>query len=128
MPKTWQPNKAKQFSNQVQLGRPYYVVYKIAQNMAPYEDSHLYSEIIFDRHAPITGTPMSGSLSAVALCQRFGPVHEEPPTGLRNIAGPGPQVGAPLGSNDYRGYLDEAELRGLEKHVRNGSDPTTRRR
>lgn len=126
MPKIWHPNKASQFARQVQLGRPYYVVYRIAKHMAPYEDSKLYSEYVFDRRAPLTGTPMSGSVSAVGLCQRFGPVYEEPPVGMRNIAGPGRQVAGPV-PEGYEAYLDEAEIRGLNKRVRDASDPRTRR-
>lgn len=127
MPKTWQPHQAKKFARELELGRTYYVVLAIAQNMAPYEDSHLYREHVFTDHLPFTGTPCTdGGYSAVTLCQTYGPVYDSPPRNMRNIADPGPQVGAPLGSNDYRGYLDEAEIRGLEKHVKNGSDPHTR--
>ncbi len=125
MPRTWQPHQAKQFARQVELGRPYYVVYDMATNLAPYEDSKTYSEYVFDSRSPITGNPMTGHMSAVAFCQNYGPVYEAPPRGLRNIADEPRQFGAPLG-NDYRGYLDDAELRGLEKHVRSGSDPHTR--
>jgi hypothetical protein len=127
MPRSWQPSQAKQFAKQVELGRPYYVVYDMATNLAPYEDSKTYSEYIFDSRSRITGHPMTGHMSAVAFCQNYGPVYDAPPRGLRNIADEPRQVGAPLG-NDYRGYLDEVEIRGLEKHVRNSSDPHTRRR
>lgn len=128
MPKTWQPGQAKKFARELTLGQPYYVVYAIAQNMSPYEDSHLYKEVVFTSRLPFTGNPCTDSGdSAHTLCQNFGPVYDTPPRNMRNIAEPGPQVGAPLG-HDYRGYLDEAEIRGLEKHVRNGSDPITRRR
>jgi hypothetical protein len=126
MPKTWKPGDAKRFARDVRLGTPYYFVYDVARNAAPYEDARLYSEIVFDRHAPLTGTPMAGSMSAVRLCQTYGPIYDQPPAGMRNVAGPGPQVGAPLGDN-YEAVLDEAELRGLEKHVANGSDPAKRR-
>jgi hypothetical protein len=126
MPRTWQRHQAKQFAKQVELGRPYYVVYDMATNLAPYEDSKTYSEYVFDSHSRLTGLPMTGHMSAVAFCQNYGPVYEAPPRGLRNIADPAPQVAGPLGHGEYRGYLDDAELRGLEKHVKNGSDPHTR--
>ncbi|WP_329305065.1 hypothetical protein [Streptomyces anulatus] len=64
---------------------------------------------------------------ASTLCLRFGPMYDKPLAGLRNIAGPGPQVAGPLPPN-YEAVVDEAELRGLEKRVRDGSDPRTRRR
>jgi hypothetical protein len=127
VPKTWKPAEAKKFARELKLGQPYYVVYKMATNIAPYEDPETYSEFVFTGRLSLTGSPCTdGGYSAVTLCQTFGPVYDTPPRGMRNIAGPAPQVGAPLGSNDYRGYLDEAELRGLEKHVKNGSDPHTR--
>lgn len=126
MPKTWQPHQAKQFARQLQLGKPYYVVMNVARNVAPYEDSQLYSEMVFTKRLPLTRTPCSeyGS-DAETWCQSFGPVYDTPPRGIRNIADAPPQVAAPLGSNDYHAYLDEAELRGLEKRNR---DARTRRR
>lgn len=126
MPKTWQPHQSKQFARQVQLGKTYYVVMNIATNLAPYEDSKLYSEYVFTGRRPFTGTPYSGSMDAESLCRLYGPVHDAPPRGMRNIAGPGRTVRAPLGE-DYTAYLDAAEIRGLEKRVRDGSDPHTRR-
>lgn len=120
MPKTWKPGDAARFARQVQLGKSYYFVYNVAQNLAPYEDARLYSEIVFTGRRPITGTPCAGSMDAVSLCRNYGPVYETPPAGMRNVAAPGPQVGAPLGAN-YEGVLDEAELRGLEKRVRDSN-------
>lgn len=127
MPKVWKPGDAKKFARQVELGKPYYIAYSVATNLAPYEDSRLYSEIVFTKRSPITGNPMSGSISAAGLCQRFGPVYDQPPAGLRSVASPGPQVAGPLPAG-YEGVLDEAELRGLEKQVRDGNDPRNRRR
>lgn len=124
--KTWTPGDARKFARQAQLGKSYYYVYKIAQNLAPYEDSKLYSEIVFDARRPFTGTPCSGSMDAVSLCQNYGPVYEQPPAGMRNVAGPGPQVGAPLGDN-HQAFLDEVELRGLEKINGQSLSPRQRR-
>jgi hypothetical protein len=126
MPKTWSPGDAKKFARQVQLGKTYYTVNSHARNLGSYEDSHTYSEHVFDGRRPFTNTPCSGSVDAVTLCQRFGPVYEQPPAGMRNLSGPAPQVAGPLGDN-YEGVLDEAELRGLEKHAAQGSDPRKRR-
>jgi hypothetical protein len=67
-----------------------------------------------------------GGTSAEGLCLRFGPVYDTPPKGLRNLDGPAPQVAGPLGGN-YEGRLDEVELRGLEKHVRDTLSPRHRR-
>jgi hypothetical protein len=127
MPKTWQPHQSKQFARQTKLNKPYYVVLKVARNLAPYEDSKLYSEYVFTGRRPFTGTPYSGSMDAESLCRLYGPVYEQPPAGIRNVAGPAPQVVGPL-PEGYEGVLDETELRALEKQVDQGSNPRNRRR
>ncbi|MFM9589866.1 hypothetical protein ACKI1J_14915 [Streptomyces scabiei] len=115
MAKSWKPSEAKKFAKHAQLGKTYYVIYDMATNLAPYEDAKTYSEFTFTRRAPFTGNLMTdGGTSAEGLCLRYGPVYDAPPQGLRNIAGPAPQVAGPLGG-DYEGILDEAELRGLDK-------------
>lgn len=126
MSKCWPPDKAKKFARELKLNTPYYTVNDHAANLGPYEDSQTYSVHVFTSHSGFTGVPMSGSVSAVGLCQRQGPVYDTPPRGLRNIAGPAPQVAGPL-PQGYEGVLDEAEIRGLEKQVRDGSNPRTRR-
>ena len=127
MSKCWKPSEAKKFARQAQLGKTYYVAYDMATNLAPYEDKQTYSAFTLTRRAPLTGNLMTdGGTSAEGLCLRHGPVYDAPPQGLRNIAGPAPQVAGPLGGN-YEGVLDEAELRGLEKQVAQGSDPKKRR-
>lgn len=126
MPKTWQPHQSKQFARQMKLNTPYYVVLKVARNLAPYEDSKLYSEYVFTGRRPLTGTPYCGSMDAESLCRLYGPVYEQPPAGIRNVAGPGPQVDAPLG-DDHSAYLDEAEIRAMEKYAAQGGDPRARR-
>lgn len=126
MSKCWQPGQAKKFAKEIKLNTPYYTVNNMATNLAPWEDSQTYSVHVFTEHSLFTSQKMTaGGTSAIGLCQRQGPVYDAPPRGLRNIAGPAPQVGAPLGDN-HSAYLDEAEIRGLEKRVRNGSDPRTR--
>lgn len=126
MPRTWKPSDAKRFCRDVQLGKTYYYVQNMATNIAPYEDSKTYSEVVFTDYLPFTKNPCTdGGYSAHTLCQNFGPMYDAPPRGLRNLDGPAPQVGAPLG-HDYSGILDEAEIRGLDKRVLSGSDPHTR--
>lgn len=127
MSKVWQPSDAKKFARQVEFGKTYYFVYNVANNLAPYEDQHLYSEAVFTRRAPLTGNPMTdGGTSAEGLCLRYGPIYDAPPQGIRNVAAPAPQVAGPLPAG-YKGVLDEAELRGLEKQVAQSSDPKKRR-
>jgi hypothetical protein len=128
MAKAWQPANSQQFARQLTLGKSYYVVLNVARNLAPYEDSRLYSEITFTKRLPFTGNPCTATgYSAETLCRQFGPVYEQPPRGVRNVAGAGPQVAAAL-PEGYEAVLDEAEIRGLEKQVADGSNPRNRRR
>lgn len=128
MPKTWKPDDSKRFARDVKLGKPYYVVMKVARNIAPYEDPYLASTYVFTSRLPLTGSPCTESgYSAVDLCRLYGPVYDAPPAGIRNIAAPAPQVAGPL-PKGYEAVLDEAEIRGLAKQVRDGSDPNKRRR
>ncbi|QQM45171.1 hypothetical protein [Streptomyces liliifuscus] len=124
--KTWKPGDAKKFARDAKLGVTYYTRNEHARNLGPYEDTYTYSEHVFDYRRPITGTPASGSMDAVQLCQNFGPVYDRPPAGVRPLAGPGRQVGSPLG-DDHRGILDEDEIRGLEKRVGDTVKPYGRR-
>jgi len=125
--KSWDPGQAGKFCRQLKLGHSYWVVLKMATNVAPYEDPETCREFVFTKRLWGTGNPCTADgYSAHTVCQNFGPVYEDKPRGVRNIAGPAPQVSAPLGGN-YEGILDEAEIRGLEKQVRQGSNPRTRR-
>ncbi|MEV6547974.1 hypothetical protein AB0M57_04600 [Streptomyces sp. NPDC051597] len=118
---------AKKAGRELKKGDRFYIVQDVAQNLAPYEDSRLYSEYTVTGDHPLLGGAMVGGQSVEGIVLRDGPIQTRPPKGMRNVASPGPQVAAPLGS-DYEAYLDEAELRGLDKHVRQSSDPQTRRR
>lgn len=123
----WQPHQAKQFAKQLTMGKTYYVVRKIETRGIPWEDPQMWDDYTFTKRQAFTGIPHTeGGMGALALCQTFGPVYEDQPKNMRRVGSPGPQVAGPLGSNDYEGYLDEAELRGLEKQVGQGSDPRKR--
>jgi hypothetical protein len=124
--KVWKPGQSKQFARSVVLGKPYYTINTHALNLGAYEDENTYTVTVFTTRSVITGSPMSGSESAAGLCLRHGPVHEEPPVGIRPIAGPAPQVAGPLPAG-YEGILDEAELRGLDKLNRRSLPPNVRR-
>jgi hypothetical protein len=87
---------AKRADREVRKGQKLYVIKAVATNLAPYEDSHLYSEYtVSHRHPLVPGWMISGSLSVEGLVLREGPVYTSPPKGIRNIATPGPQVAAP---------------------------------
>lgn len=105
MAKSWNRHQAKKFARELKLGQSYYVVLNVAQNIAPYEDSQLYSESVFTGRLPFTGTPCTeyGS-AATTWCQNSGPVYDAPPKGLRNIATPGPQVAGPLAGDEHREF------------------------
>lgn len=128
MARTWEPGRkgARDLNRYIRKGTTVYTVRKIATHMAPYEDPERYHAHTFDWRSPATGNWMTGHLSAEGLLLQEGKVYEQPPRGMRNAADPAPQVAGPLGSNDYTGYLDDAEISGLEKRVKSGSDPHTR--
>jgi hypothetical protein len=127
MPKTWNRGDERRFVREIKLNKPYFIVYEIARNLAPWEDAKLYSEVVFTSRLPLTATPCTeGGYSAATLLRLYGPVYDTPPARMRNIADIAPSVGAPLGNN-YEGILDEAELRGLRKQLTQASDPASRR-
>ncbi|MGW0577730.1 hypothetical protein ACWD25_17550 [Streptomyces sp. NPDC002920] len=112
------------------------VVYTVRENQnklpggatMPWLGQYSYAAHEFTWRSPITGNWMSGHLSIEALFTQSvdGEVYERPPAGMREIGDPGPQVSGPLGDG-YEGVLDEAEIGGLWKQVRDGSNPRTRR-
>ena len=125
--KIWQPRDAKKFARQARLNKSYYVVLNTARRVAPYEDAQLYSEYRFTGKLPFTGSACTDSgYSAEDICRLYGPIYEEKPAGLRNVAAPAPQVAGPL-PKGYVGHLDAAEIRGLEKQVADMPDPKKRR-
>ncbi|WP_405964821.1 hypothetical protein OG713_34800 [Streptomyces sp. NBC_00723] len=126
--RTWEPTKKgiRDLNRWLSKGKTVYTVSAMATNLGRYEDSHTYSAYTFDRQSRITGEWMTGHLSVSGLMGQYGAVYEKPPAGMRDIATPGRQVAGPL-PRGYRGVLDEAELRGLEKQVRDSSDPKKRR-
>lgn len=129
--KTWEPHKAKKFARELEFGKSYFIVHDVATNLAPYEDGQLYSEYVFTRRLPITGIPCteSGGMNAVKLCQNFGPVYEQPPAGMRNVATPGPQVAGPLpAGEEFDRRLDADEVDHMEKRSREARDARPKRK
>jgi hypothetical protein len=128
MPRTWKNNRRDiaDLKRRLRKGDVVYTVRTISRHVASYEDSHLYAAHEFTWSSPVTGSLMTGHLSIEGLLAQEGEIHEQPPRGMRNIADPAPQVGAPLG-RDYEAYLDDSEIRGLGKRVRDASHPSTRR-
>ncbi|MEV0220865.1 hypothetical protein [Streptomyces sp. NPDC050704] len=126
--KTWEPTKrgARDLERHIRKGTVVYTVSEIARNLAPYEDSQLYDAHTFTHRSPITGHWMTGHLSVQGLMGQSGTVYEKPPVGMRGMADPPRQVGAPLGDN-YEGILDEAELAALAKLQRGNLPPKLRR-
>lgn len=86
----------------------------------------LYNEHCFDNRQPLTGIWQAGHLSPEGLLSGFGKVYTAPPRGMRRLGDPSPQVRFPLG-DDYRGVIDEAEIRGLRKRLRDAPHHSTRR-
>ncbi|WP_329390196.1 hypothetical protein [Streptomyces sp. NBC_01716] len=117
---------AQKASRELKKGDVVYIVYDIANDRIPYEDAQLYSALRITGDHPLLGGAMIGGQSVESLVLNYGPVYTQPPKGIRNVATPGAQVGGPL-PDGYEGVLDEAEIRGLEKQVADGSDPRKRR-
>lgn len=74
---------------------------------------------------PILGGAMVGSSSLEKILFEHGPLYATPITShkgkpLHPMWVPLPQVAGPLGSDTER-YLDEAEIKGLEKQVRDAN-------
>jgi hypothetical protein len=129
MPKIWKNNRRdiSDLKQRLRKGSVVYTVRRVSGRVAPYEDSKLYAEHVFDWRSPITGNLMTGHLSIEGLLAQENEIHEQPPRGMRNIADPAPQVAGPLGHGTYDGgVLDDAELSHLEKLTRGASHPTTR--
>jgi len=130
MPKTWQPGRrgARDLNAFIRKGVTVYTVSKQALNMAPWEDAKMWTSHTFTWRSPVTRNWMTEHMSAEGLLLTYGTVYEQPPRGMREVGSPGRQVAGPVGHGDYSAYLDDAEIRGLEKRVQNGSDPATRPR
>lgn len=90
-------------------------------------EERLYTAHTFDRRAPLTGHWMTGHKSVEGLLSTEGTVYEQPPRGVRNAADPSPQVAGPGGRGEYFGVLDDAEIRHLNKRLRDAPQPGTRR-
>lgn len=133
MPKQWNCNQARKFVRELEFGKTYYTIRDLNTLLsdgthAPWLSPQVYVEHVFTGHLPFTGTPCTeGGMSATVLCRQWGPVYDTKPKGMRRSGDPGPLLAGPLGSHDYEAILDEAELRGLEKRVRDGSHPHKRR-
>lgn len=128
MPKTWEPSKRgiRDLKRHVRKGTVVYTISTQSTRMAPWEDPEMWTEHEFTWRSPVTRDWMTGHLDAQGLLAQFGTVYEEPPRGMRRLGSPGRQVAGPV-PQDYTAYLDEAEIRGLEKRLRDASDRTTRR-
>lgn len=87
---------AKKAAKDARKGMKLYVIKKVSDRVAPYEDPYLYSEYTVTHRQAFTGAWMiSGSLSVEGLVLRDGPVYTSRPAGLRGIHEPAPQVTGP---------------------------------
>lgn len=128
MPKTWtnRPSDIRDLKRRLREGDTVYTVRRVSRHVAAYEDSKLYAAHTFDWRSPITGNLMTGHLSIEGLLAQENKIYEKPPAGMRNIADPAPQVAGPV-PRGYAAHLDEVEIRGLGKQVRDSSNPRHRR-
>ncbi|MBI0296290.1 hypothetical protein JBE04_17925 [Streptomyces sp. PRKS01-29] len=105
----------------VPKGTTLYVIEEVSRRVAPYEDSKLCARYEVTHHNGVLGGAMIGSKSVEQLLAEHGTVYTSQPSGVRGIWEPSPQVAGPLG-NDTERYLDETEIRGMEKQVRDAND------
>lgn len=130
MPKTFEPTKSglrdlTRYINKQGAGTTVYTITEQTDWGIGHERT--FSGWTFTRISRLTGLWVTdGGTSLGQLMSVYGAVHTDQPRGIRHASAPAPQVAGPLGA-DYEGVLDEAELRGLEKQVRDGSNPRTRR-
>jgi hypothetical protein len=127
MPKSWQSTRsgARDLNRHIRKGTTVYTVSEQVTRMAPWEDQRMWTAHTFDWRSPITGHWMTGHMSAEGLLSTYGTVYEQPPRNMRELGSPSPEVGGPVPAG-YRAHLDEAEIRGLGKRVRDSSDPHLR--
>ncbi|MFG3585091.1 hypothetical protein [Streptomyces sp. NPDC047990] len=133
--KVWQAHEGGKFLRDLKLGTAYY--YENDWRLVPWEQ-YSYSVVVFtETHwFPITGrqpTTKHGD-PAKSLLHSHGPFFENVEDlphwsrRMRNAADTWQAlVPGPLGDS-YEAPLDRPELRGLDKRVRDSSNPRTRRR
>ncbi|MGW7688858.1 hypothetical protein ACWGMA_08180 [Streptomyces asiaticus] len=123
MTQTWTGKRgAKDLDRTAKVGDVLWVVVDIDKSGAPWEDAQLASKFPVTHKSRLYGKPMvAGNVSAGDLVIKYGMVWSDKPKGMRDQAGPGPQVAGPLGDQTER-YLDEPELRGMEKLSREARD------
>ncbi|WP_406401609.1 hypothetical protein OH805_21225 [Streptomyces sp. NBC_00879] len=109
---------AKRAGCELKKGDRFFIVMSVDTTVAPYEDDRLYSEYTVTGDHPLLGGAMVGGQSVEGICLRFGPLHTEQPSGLRNVATPGPQVAGPLPKGkEFDRKLTEREIADLERQV-----------
>ncbi|WP_262703829.1 MULTISPECIES: hypothetical protein [Streptomyces] len=115
--KTWTGTRgAKDLDRTAQVGDVLWVVVDIETRGAPWEDAQLASAFTVTHWSKLWGKPMiSGTVSAGDLVLKYGEVHAKQPKGLRDMAGPSPQVGGPLKGKPFGRKLDAAEIIDLEE-------------
>ncbi|MGW7469546.1 hypothetical protein ACWGJT_33985 [Streptomyces xantholiticus] len=109
---------AKKAGRELKAGDRFYTIAQVATNLAPWEDDQLYSEHIVTGDHPLLGGAMVGGQSVEGICLRSGPIYMDPPSGIRNVATPGPQVAGPLPKGkEFGRKLTEREIADLERQV-----------
>lgn len=118
MGKRWEREQYRRFNKEVKLGKPYYVIIDLVPlGNAPCDDKR-YKEYVFTEYSRLTGTARTSTgVTATEICAKWGPVYEDKPVGMYSTDHKFPDLPGPLGA-DYSARLDEAEIRGLEKLVR----------
>lgn len=122
LPKT--KKTLKELCKKLRKGDRLYVVVEITTRMAPWEPRFMYAEYTVTGLHPIlcgpgvipVPMPMFGSQSLESILYGSHEVHVDPPAGLRNIAGPGPEVTGP--DPDINKWIQREEERRRKEAAR----------
>lgn len=111
---------AKKAGKELRKGDTFYTIVPVAQNIAPYEDSHLLHRYTVTGTHPLgIGGAMVGGHSVEGIVLREGPAYSDRPAGYRGEWEPAPQVAPPLAYSGAKRPLNAREIREMEEEVAN---------
>ncbi|MFI6653833.1 hypothetical protein ACIBI8_40460 [Streptomyces sp. NPDC050529] len=109
----------KVLNRQLKIGSKVYGTVDIETRMSPWEDARLYVERTVTGRCWVSQQwQVDNSTMTVADMVHTGGAYTQPPAGLRNLDGPGPQVAGPLpAGREFDRGLNESELATLQHRV-----------
>ncbi|MCX4720012.1 hypothetical protein OG818_30275 [Streptomyces virginiae] len=132
MGKIWRNTRKdiRDFESWLAVGKTVYVINEHDTRVPGQFESHTYSARTCTGRHPIFGNWEIGhNTSAKGLVQWYGEVHETPPPGIRDLAGPEPDCrDEGIGYRSlrrgqiFRGRLDLDEIERMEGHAQDAED------